>query len=64
MLDYRVIGTHAITVVALETVAAGQAAPCLEQGKRFLFNYDYCKGCGICFAECPCGAIKMVAEDI
>ena len=36
----------------------------LGPGKRFLFNYDYCKGCGICFAECPCGAIKMVAEDI
>jgi 2-oxoacid:acceptor oxidoreductase delta subunit (pyruvate/2-ketoisovalerate family) len=26
-------------------------------------NYDYCKGCGICAAECPCGSIKMVAED-
>jgi 2-oxoacid:acceptor oxidoreductase delta subunit (pyruvate/2-ketoisovalerate family) len=23
-------------------------------------NYDYCKGCGICAAECPCGAVKMV----
>ena len=33
-------------------------------GKRFDFNYDYCKGCGICVAECPCGAIKMVPEDI
>ncbi|MDP2762624.1 MAG: NAD(P)-binding protein [Sideroxyarcus sp.] len=36
----------------------------LGPGKRFEFNYDYCKGCGICVAECPCGAIKMVAEDI
>ncbi len=36
----------------------------LGPGKRFQFNYDYCKGCGICVAECPCGAIKMVAEDI
>lgn len=26
-------------------------------------NYDYCKGCGICAAECPCGAIKMVSND-
>ncbi|MBE6447373.1 MAG: glutamate synthase [Alphaproteobacteria bacterium] len=26
-------------------------------------NYDYCKGCGICATECPCGAIKMVADD-
>ncbi len=33
-------------------------------GKGFDFNYDYCKGCGICVAECPCGAIKMVPEDI
>ncbi|MDD3883352.1 MAG: NAD(P)-binding protein [Gallionella sp.] len=36
----------------------------LGPGKRFQFNYDYCKGCGLCVAECPCGAIKMVAEDI
>ncbi len=36
----------------------------LGPGKGFEFNYDYCKGCGICVAECPCGAIKMVAEDI
>ncbi len=35
----------------------------LGPGKRFKFNYDYCKGCGICVAECPCGAIKMVAEE-
>ncbi len=33
-------------------------------GKGFDFNYDYCKGCGICVAECPCGSIKMVPEDI
>ncbi len=36
----------------------------LGAGKRYQFDYDYCKGCGICAAECPCGAIKMVAEDI
>jgi 2-oxoacid:acceptor oxidoreductase delta subunit (pyruvate/2-ketoisovalerate family) len=36
----------------------------LGPGKRFKFNYDYCKGCGICVSECPCGAIKMVPEDI
>lgn len=34
----------------------------LGPGKRFAFNYDYCKGCGICVAECPCGAIDMVPE--
>jgi 2-oxoacid:acceptor oxidoreductase delta subunit (pyruvate/2-ketoisovalerate family) len=36
----------------------------LGAGKRFQFNYDYCKGCGLCAAECPCGAIKMVPEEI
>ena len=36
----------------------------LGPGKRFEFNYDYCKGCGICVAECPCGAIEMVPETI
>ncbi|MCC7327710.1 MAG: NAD(P)-binding protein [Burkholderiales bacterium] len=34
----------------------------LGPGKRFEFNYDYCKGCGICVSECPCGAIMMVPE--
>jgi len=36
----------------------------LGPGQRFEFNYDYCKGCGMCVAECPCGAIKMVPESI
>ena len=36
----------------------------LGPGRRFRFNYDYCKGCGICVSECPCGAIKMVPEEI
>ena len=36
----------------------------LGPGKRFEFNLDYCKGCALCVAECPCGAIKMVPEDV
>jgi len=36
----------------------------LGPGQRFQFNYDYCKGCGVCVAECPCGAIDMVPEDV
>ena len=36
----------------------------LGPGKRFEFNYDYCKGCGVCVAECPCGAIEMVPEQV
>ena len=34
----------------------------LGPGKRFEFNYDYCKGCGMCAEECPCGAIEMHPE--
>ncbi len=36
----------------------------LGPGKRFKFDYDYCKGCGLCAEECPCGAIEMVPEAI
>jgi 2-oxoacid:acceptor oxidoreductase delta subunit (pyruvate/2-ketoisovalerate family) len=36
----------------------------LGAGNRFRIDYDYCKGCGLCAAECPCGAIDMVAEAI
>jgi NADPH-dependent glutamate synthase beta subunit-like oxidoreductase len=35
----------------------------LGPGKGFKFNYDYCKGCGMCVAECPCGAIRTVPEE-
>ena len=34
----------------------------LGPGRRYAFNYDYCKGCGICASECPCGAIRMEPE--
>jgi NADPH-dependent glutamate synthase beta subunit-like oxidoreductase len=36
----------------------------LGAGQGFKFNYDFCKGCGVCAAECPCGAIAMAAEEI
>lgn len=35
----------------------------LGPGKRFAIDYDFCKGCGLCAAECPCGAIEMVPEE-
>ncbi len=34
----------------------------LEPGERYEIDYDYCKGCGICAEECPCGAIEMEPE--
>jgi 2-oxoacid:acceptor oxidoreductase delta subunit (pyruvate/2-ketoisovalerate family) len=35
-----------------------------EPGERYAIDYDYCKGCGMCVAECPSGAIQMVPEQI
>jgi len=36
----------------------------LSDGQKYEFNLDYCKGCGICVAECPCGAIDLVPEHL
>ena len=30
----------------------------------YAFDLDFCKGCGLCLQECPCGAIEMVPEPI
>jgi NADPH-dependent glutamate synthase beta subunit-like oxidoreductase len=35
-----------------------------EPGARYAIDYDYCKGCGMCVSECPCGAIRMEPEEI
>ncbi|MFZ5558182.1 MAG: NAD(P)-binding protein [Pseudomonadota bacterium] len=43
-------------------VCPDNAVTKLGPGKRFQFKYDYCKGCGLCAAECPCGAIVMEPE--
>jgi NADPH-dependent glutamate synthase beta subunit-like oxidoreductase len=45
-------------------VCPDNAVTKLGSGKRFEFKLDYCKGCGVCVAECPCGAIEMVPEDV
>lgn len=34
----------------------------LGPGRGYEVNEDFCKGCGICAEECPCGAIDMVRE--
>ncbi|MFI5028566.1 MAG: NAD(P)-binding protein, partial [Solirubrobacterales bacterium] len=33
-------------------------------GELYEIDLDFCKGCGLCVAECPCGAIEMVPEQI
>jgi len=34
----------------------------LGPGRGYEFDLDFCKGCGICVEECPCGAIDLVPE--
>jgi NADPH-dependent glutamate synthase beta subunit-like oxidoreductase len=34
----------------------------LGAGRGYAIDLDYCKGCGLCAAECPCGAIDMRDE--
>jgi 2-oxoacid:acceptor oxidoreductase delta subunit (pyruvate/2-ketoisovalerate family) len=34
----------------------------IDGAHGYAIDYDYCKGCGICVEECPCGAIEMVPE--
>ena len=36
----------------------------LGPGMGYEFNYDYCKGCGVCVAECPSGSIDMRPEEV
>lgn len=33
-----------------------------SDGSHYLFDLDYCKGCGLCASECPTGYIQMVPE--
>ena len=35
-----------------------------KPGELYAIDLDYCKGCGICVQECPCGAIEMVPETV
>jgi 2-oxoacid:acceptor oxidoreductase delta subunit (pyruvate/2-ketoisovalerate family) len=35
----------------------------VTEGHGYAFDYDFCKGCGLCVQECPCGAIEMVPEQ-
>ena len=33
-------------------------------GSHYVFDYEYCKGCGLCAHECPSGFIVMFPEPV
>lgn len=35
----------------------------LGKGNRYQFDYSKCTGCAVCYEQCPCDAIEMVAEQ-
>jgi len=35
-----------------------------DPDELYRIDLDFCKGCGICVAECPSGAIQMFPEQI
>jgi NADPH-dependent glutamate synthase beta subunit-like oxidoreductase len=48
-------------VLKIDDDTLGSQAPLGAHG--YAIDYDYCKGCGLCAAECPCGAIVMEPEQ-
>jgi Pyruvate/2-oxoacid:ferredoxin oxidoreductase delta subunit len=44
-------------IVKTEGDVAGKA-------RLYSIDLDFCKGCGLCAKECPCGAIEMIPEPI
>ncbi len=36
--------------------------PSSDSQSNYVFDYDHCKGCGICAHECPVGYIAMIEE--
>jgi len=41
-----------------------EARRCLSYANCFECDLGYCRGCGICAQECPCGSIAMVPQEI
>ena len=35
----------------------------LGPGRRYRYDYEKCTGCGVCFEQCPCHAIEMIADQ-
>jgi len=43
-------------------VCPDNAVHTVDDARGYAIDLDYCKGCGLCAEECPCGAIEMEPE--
>jgi pyruvate ferredoxin oxidoreductase delta subunit len=62
---YRPVRDEAKCVHCLRCwVLCPDSAVLVEDGQVVGYDYDHCKGCGICARECPpkCGAVEMRRE--
>lgn len=74
----RTLSTEEVQKEALRCIHCGRCTECnnclifcpdisvLWKGKDqfgYAIDYDYCKGCAICFTECPRHAMTMIAEE-
>ena len=60
---YRpVLDGEKCTKCALCWLYCPDAAISMDEEGYPSFNYEYCKGCGVCANECRVGAIKLVRE--
>ena len=51
-------------LVAGAVMLAGAAPTLAQTSAGYEIDYSYCKGCGVCNAECPRGAMDMTREGL
>jgi 2-oxoacid:acceptor oxidoreductase delta subunit (pyruvate/2-ketoisovalerate family) len=59
----RCLSCGACTECSNCVVFCPDAAVRHADGLGYVIDYDHCKGCGICVAECPRGAMALVPEE-
>ena len=64
LAETKVVGGVCLGWLALRPIPTAAVLKIDDTTRAYAIDYDFCKGCGICAAECPCGAIEMVPEEV
>jgi len=64
MPEIRIHGRGGQSVVTAAELLSSAAFLAGRHAQAFAVDVDYCKGCGLCAQECPCGAVAMEPETI